>query len=61
MTHPKEVKPEEPHPDKYSRFIRLLTDIVSVPKSAIYMLDPSLRPKPRPIKESRPKTGENRP
>jgi hypothetical protein len=45
----KETKPEEPHPDKYARFIRLLTEIVAVPKAAIYELDPKLRPKPRPI------------
>jgi hypothetical protein len=44
-----ETKPEEPHPDKYARFIRLLTDIVAVPKAKIYELDPRLRPKPRPI------------
>jgi hypothetical protein len=49
MKSPKENKPEEPHPDKYARFIRLLTDIAAVPKAAIYELDPRLRPKPRPI------------
>ncbi|MGC9947676.1 MAG: hypothetical protein ABSF64_15030 [Bryobacteraceae bacterium] len=49
MKAPKEAKPEEPHPDKYARFIRLLTDIVAVPKAAIHELDPRLRPKPRPI------------
>jgi hypothetical protein len=53
MNDSKETKPEEPHPDKYVRFIKLLTDIVAVPKAAIYELDPRLRPKPRPI------TGEN--
>jgi hypothetical protein len=52
MTDPKESKPEEPHPDKYARFIRLLTEIVAVPKAAIYELDPSLRPKSRPHRES---------
>jgi hypothetical protein len=49
MKSPKESKPEEPNPDKYARFIRLLTDIVAVPKAAIFELDPRLRPKPRPI------------
>ena len=49
MTKPKETKPEEPHPDKHARFIRLLTEIAAVPKTAIYELDPRLRPKPRPI------------
>jgi hypothetical protein len=55
MKSPKEIKPEEPNPDKYARFIRLLTDIAAVPKAAIYELDPRLRPKPRPI------TGEGKP
>jgi hypothetical protein len=49
MRSPKEAKPEEPHPDKYARFIRLLAEIVAVPKTVIYELDPRLRPKPRPI------------
>jgi hypothetical protein len=49
MKDPKETKPEEPHPDKYVRFIQLLTGIVAVPKAAIYELEPRLRPKPRPI------------
>ena len=49
MTKPKETRPEEPHPDKHARFIRLLTEIAAVPKAAIYELDPRLRPKPRPI------------
>jgi glutamine synthetase adenylyltransferase len=40
-----EAKPEEPHHEKYARFIRLLTAIVAVPKAAIYELDPRLRPK----------------
>jgi len=48
-TKPKDTKPEEPHPDKHARFIRLLTEIAVVPKTAIYELDPGLRPKPRPI------------
>jgi hypothetical protein len=49
MKDPKETPPEEPQPDEYARFIRLLTGIVAVPKAAIYELDPRLRPKPRPI------------
>ena len=52
MNDPKETKPEEADPDKYTRFIRLLTEIVAVPKAAIYELDPSLRPKPRPHRET---------
>lgn len=49
MKSPKENLPEEPHPDKYAKFIRLLTEIAAVPKVAIYELDPHLRPKPRQI------------
>jgi hypothetical protein len=49
MKNPKQSVPEEPHPDKYARFIRLLTEIAAVPKAAIYELEPELRPKPRPI------------
>jgi hypothetical protein len=48
MKSPKESKPEGTHPDKYARFIRLLTDIAAVPKDAIYKLDPRLRPKRQP-------------
>ena len=47
MKQPKETKPEEPHPEKYTRFIRLLSDIVAVPRAAIYELEPKLRPKPK--------------
>jgi hypothetical protein len=49
MIKPKQTKPEEPNPDKHARFIRLLKEIAAVPKTAIYELDPRLRPKPRPI------------
>ena len=49
MKDPNEGTPVEPHPDNYARFIRLLSEIVAVPKAAIYELDPRLRPKPRPI------------
>ena len=53
MKSPKEIKPEEPHPDKYARFIRLLTGIAAVPKAAILELNPRLRPKVRPIRDER--------
>ena len=53
MSVPKEVKPEEPNPDKFASFMRLLTSIAAVPKAAIYELDPSLRPKPRTISQDK--------
>ena len=49
MSEPNETKPGEPRPDEYARFIRLLSGILAVLKSAIYKLDPRLRPKPRPV------------
>jgi hypothetical protein len=49
MTAPKEITSEERDPDNFTRFIRLLKDVAAVPKSAIYELDPKLRPLPRPI------------
>ena len=47
MNVPPETPPEETPDQQYANFIRLLTAIAAVPKSAIYDLDPSLRPKPR--------------
>jgi hypothetical protein len=39
---------EEPQTERYERFVHLLTEIVAVPKAAVYSLDPALDPSLRP-------------
>ena len=50
MKDDNENKAEEPNPENYRRFIRLITQIAAVPKAAIYERDPALRPKPVPYR-----------
>jgi hypothetical protein len=57
MKEPNANKPENTTGDEYARFMSLLASIVAVPKTAIYELDPRLRPKPRP-NAGAPKDGE---
>jgi hypothetical protein len=45
MTNGDPPRPEEEGLEEYARFMRYLRVIATVPKSAIYEIDPRLKPK----------------
>jgi hypothetical protein len=49
MTEANSSNLEEAGSEAYTRFIRLLKAIAAVPKTAIYQLDPRMKPKSRPL------------
>jgi len=46
-SHPADL--EESGSEAYTRFIQLLKAIATVPKTAIYELDPQVKPKSKPL------------
>jgi hypothetical protein len=48
MTEANPSKPEETSSEAHARFLRLLKAVATVPKTAIYELDPKIRPKSKP-------------